>query len=103
MIASYCKADLKKQVTGAALDLSLLPSTVSGQEGLEAIMSLIEGFVRLGGYFMQIDIADTETLKQAQAHPEQYPALSVRVSGWNARFATLNKEWQDMIIERDSK
>lgn len=52
---------------------------------------------------MQIDIADTETLKQAQAHPEQYPALSVRVSGWNARFATLNKEWQDMIIERDSK
>lgn len=103
VIASYCKADLKKQVTGAALDLSLLPSTVSGQEGLEAIMSLIEGFVRLGGYFMQIDIADTETLKQAQAHPEQYSALSVRVSGWNARFATLNKEWQDMIIERDSK
>ena len=51
---------------------------------------------------MQIDVADTKILKQAQEHPEQFPTLSVRVSGWNARFATLNKEWQDMIIERDA-
>ena len=35
-------------------------------------------------------------------HPEEYKTLSVRVSGWNARFVTLNKEWQDMIIERTS-
>ncbi len=102
IVASYCKADLKKQVTGAALDISLLPSTVSGEDGLEAVMGLIMGFVHLGGYFMQIDVADTKILKQAQEHPEQFPTLSVRVSGWNARFATLNKEWQDMIIERDA-
>ena len=37
-------------------------------------------------------------LKAAQERPEEYLNLSVRVSGWNARFVTLNREWQDMII-----
>ena len=40
IVASYCKANLKKQVTGAALDISLLPSTVSGEDGLEAVMGM---------------------------------------------------------------
>ena len=62
--------------------------------------SLIGGFVSLGGHFMQLDIADSLLLKKAQDCPEEYQNLSVRVSGWNARFVTLNKKWQDMIIER---
>lgn len=98
IIKSYCKADLTRTVSGAALDIKLLPSAVNGENGTESIMSLIRGFVKLGGHFMQPDIADTALLKEAQAHPEDYPNLSVRVSGWNARFVTLNKDWQDMII-----
>lgn len=98
IIKSYCKADLKRTVSGAALDIKLLPSAVNGENGIEAIISLIKGFVSLGGHFMQLDIADTELLKAAQEKPEEYQNLSVRVSGWNARFVTLNKEWQDMII-----
>ena len=98
IIKSYCKADLKRTVSGAALDIKLLPSAVNGENGIEAIISLITGFVALGGHFMQLDIADAELLKEAQLHPENYQNLSVRVSGWNARFVTLNKEWQDMII-----
>lgn len=98
IIRSYCKANLKRTVSGAALDIKLLPSAVSGEKGLEAVISLLRGFVALGGHFMQLDIADAEMLKAAQAHPENYQNLSVRVSGWNARFVTLNKEWQDMII-----
>ena len=47
---------------------------------------------------MQPDIIDASVLKDAQKHPENYRTLSVRVSGWNARFVTLNKEWQDMVI-----
>lgn len=98
IIKSYCKPDLKKMVSGAALDIKLLPSAVHGENGAEAIASLIRGFVALGGHFMQLDIADSELLKEAQKKPEEYQNLSVRVSGWNARFVTLNKEWQDMII-----
>jgi len=61
------------------------------------------GFVELGGYFLQIDVMDAEVLKAAQENPEAHKTLSVRVSGWNARFVTLNKEWQNMIIERTAQ
>ena len=98
IIRSYCKSDLKRMRTGAALDIRLLPKAVNGENGLQAIISLIKGFVALGGSFMQLDIADTELLKEAQAHPENFQTMSVRISGWNARFVTLNKQWQDMII-----
>lgn len=98
VIRSYCKADLSKQTTGAALDIRLLPNDVKGEKGIKTISALIQGFVALGGYFMQIDVADGEILKDAQSHPENYPALAVRISGWNARFVTLSKEWQDMVI-----
>ena len=98
VIKSYCKADLKRTASGAALDVRLLPATVNKDSGIAAIVSLIRGFVMLGGFFMQLDIADAELLKLAQEHPEDYQSLSVRVSGWNARFVTLNKDWQDMII-----
>lgn len=100
VIKSYCKADLTKTVTGSALDVQLLPATMEGEEGLKAIESLLRGFITLGGYFMQIDVADPDLLKKAQEHPEDYPTLSVRVSGWNARFATLDEKWQRMVIER---
>lgn len=101
IIRSYCKADLSKLATGAALDIKLLPSSVEGEDGLQALIALIRGFVALGGFFMQPDIVDATLLREAQKHPESYQTLSVRVSGWNARFVTLNKEWQDMVIEQN--
>ncbi len=100
VIKSHCKADLKKQYTGAALDLCFVPSTLDNENATDAISGLIKSFCALGGFFMQIDTADRELLINAQKNPTEYPNLSVRVSGWNARFATLSKEWQDMIIER---
>lgn len=101
IIRSYCKADLSKLATGAALDMKLLPSSVQGEDGIGALISLMRGFVALGGFFMQPDVVDAALLREAQAHPENYQTLSVRVSGWNARFVTLNKEWQDMVIEQN--
>ena len=101
IIRSYCKCHLKRMVTGAALDIKLIPSNVSGEDGLQALISLMRGFVSLGGCFMQLDVIDASVLREAQRHPENYQTLSVRVSGWNARFVTLNKEWQDMIISQN--
>jgi len=101
IIRSYCKADLAKLATGAALDIRLLPSSVEGEDGIGALVALMRGFVSLGGFFMQPDVVDASLLREAQAHPESYQTLSVRVSGWNARFVTLNKEWQDMVIEQN--
>jgi len=101
IIRSYCKSNLAKLASGAALDIKLLPSSVEGEDGITALVALMRGLVALGGFFMQPDIVDTSILKEAQEHPENYQTLSVRVSGWNARFVTLNKEWQDMVIEQN--
>ncbi len=98
MIRSYAAADLRRQVTGAALDCKLLPSSVAGEDGLDALVAILRGFVTEGGFFLQPDVADAQILRDAQEHPENYQTLSVRVSGWNARFVTLCREWQDMVI-----
>lgn len=102
LIKSYCKLNLEKQVTGAALDLKFLPSVVKSECGTDALIGLMRGFVSLGGCFLQPDVVDNSILFEAQKHPEEYTSLSIRVSGWNARFVTLDKEWQDMVIEKTS-
>ena len=100
IVSSYCKADFTKLATGAALDLKLRPSSVRGDDGLQALMALLRGLVVLEGFFMQPDVTDVEILREAQEHPEAHQNLSVRVSGWNARFVTLCREWQDMVIDQ---
>ena len=103
VIRSYCKIDLPRLACGAALDVTLLPGTVKGPHGVDAITGLIRGFAALGGFFMQMDVTDPAVLRKAQEHPDEYRNLSVRVSGWSARFVTLSREWQQMIIERDAQ
>lgn len=103
IIRSYCKADLEKQSCGAALDIRIFPDTLRGENGIAALKALLRGFVQLNGCFMQLDTVDAQTLREAQRDPETYKTLSVRVSGWNARFITLEKEWQSMIIERTAQ
>lgn len=103
IIKSYCKSDLALQSCGAALDIKLFPQSISGENGIRSLVSLMDGFVSLGGFFMQLDAVDAETLLAAQREPQKYKTLSVRVSGWNARFVTLNQEWQNMIIQRTTQ
>ena len=100
IIRSHCAADLSRLTCGTALDIKLEPGCTRGEAGLEGIKALIMGFIALGGFFMQIDVIDDGVLRDAQAHPENYPTLAVRISGWSARFVTLDENWQRMIIER---
>jgi formate C-acetyltransferase len=100
VLRSYCKLDFTRTPNGATLELKIHPESVKGEKGVAALVGLLKGFVALGGWYVHVDVMDTELLRDAQAHPEKYPNLSVRVAGWSARFATLNKQWQDMVIER---
>jgi len=100
VIRSHCAVDFSRLPCGTALDLKILPQSVKGEAGLQALVGLMRSFVQLGGIFMQTDVVDNALLRDAQEHPEKYPNLSVRISGWSARFATLSRDWQDMIITR---
>ena len=92
--------DFSKSPSGATLELKILPSSVKGENGIKALVALMKTFREKRGFYMHVDVVDTATLIDAQRHPEKYPNLPVRVSGWSARFTTLCKEWQDMIIQR---
>ncbi len=85
---------------GTALNLNLSPLAIASQEGLEKLASTVEAFFVLGGRHVQFNPLDRETLKDAQAHPERYPDLTVKVSGYSARFVELSRSLQDDIIKR---
>ncbi len=97
---SYCKMDFTKLPGIGPFELKVLPASVVGEKGIDTMVSLIKAFLDMGGCFLHIDVVDSSVLIDAQRHPEKYPNLAVRISGWSARFATLNKQWQDMIINR---
>ncbi|MBI4285083.1 MAG: hypothetical protein HY670_04170 [Chloroflexi bacterium] len=76
------------------------PSALKGMEGTKKFLSLIETYFDLGGYHAQFNCVSGETLRDAQAHPESYRNLVVRVAGFSAYFVTLDKETQDELVKR---
>ena len=100
VLNSYCKLDFTRCPNGATVELKVLPDSVKDENGIAALVALAKTFREKGGFYMHIDGVDSATLIDAQMHPEKYPNLPVRVAGWSARFTTLCKEWQDMVIQR---
>lgn len=99
-ILSATKIDATRFACDAALDLGLLPSAVSGEDGLEAMCGLLMTFVKRGGHALHINVFDGSTLRNAQAHPEKYQDLQIRVCGWNVLWNNINKEEQDGFIRQ---
>lgn len=100
VIASQTKVDFTRLPNGATLELKLHPTAVIDDEGLTALVTLLRVYCQLGGWYLNVDVVDSATMIEAQRYPERYPNFTVRVSGWSARFNTLSKEWQDMVIQR---
>ncbi len=64
------------------------------------LVNMIDGYVENGGHHLNVNVFNRETLMDAQAHPELYPQLTVRVSGYAVNFNKLSKEQQDEVISR---
>lgn len=85
---------------GTLFNMKFHPSALKGQSGLESFAALVRGYFDQKGSHMQFNVVSRETLLDAQAHPENYKSLVVRVAGYSALFTTLSKSLQDDIIKR---
>lgn len=87
-------------VQGTLLNMKLDPQMVNNENGIRQIMALLKSLCTLGVYHVQFNVVDQKKLLEAQAHPEEYRNLLVRVAGYTAFFVELGKEVQDDIIAR---
>ena len=85
---------------GTALDVRFHPSAIQGEAGTMNLQSFIKTYMEQGGIEIQFNVVDSETLRKAQLHPENYKDLIVRVWGFSAYFVTLTKDYQDNVIAR---
>lgn len=85
---------------GRLINVKLSPSCVKGEEGTKKLVQFIEAWRDLKLWHIQFNVLNTETLREAQKHPENYRNLLVRIAGYSAYFTELTKDLQDDIISR---
>jgi formate C-acetyltransferase len=64
------------------------------------LINLMDGYFAKGGHHLNVNVLTQDTLLDAQKHPEKYPQLTVRISGYAVNFIKLSKKQQDEIISR---
>ncbi|MEN6326557.1 MAG: formate C-acetyltransferase [Syntrophomonas sp.] len=87
---------------GISFTFSTVPSALGNNRDsqISNLRALLQGYFSQEAHHINVNVVNVETLKEAMEHPEQYPDLTIRVSGYAVHFTKLNREQQEEIIMR---
>jgi formate C-acetyltransferase len=85
---------------GTILNLKFHPSALEGEARVQKFLAMIRAYFDLKGFQVQFNVISADMLRAAQAHPDQYRNLVVKVAGYSALFSTLDRKLQDQLIAR---
>ena len=100
LVKSFAKPDLINVINGGPLTIEFHDSVFRNDEAIKKAATLVQAYIRWGGHQLQLNTVNSDTLRDAQQHPEKYKNLIVRVWGWSGYFVELDKCYQDHIIKR---
>ena len=100
--ASVAKIPYRDAADGISLTATLTPMSLGRVEGdrVENLVAILDAFFSATGYHMNVNVLDRDTLLDAVEHPEKYPSLTIRVSGYAVNFVRLTREQQMDVINR---
>ena len=87
---------------GVSNTFSIVPNALgkSAQERITNLVSILDGYFVQGAHHLNVNVMDRQVLLDAMEHPEQYPTLTIRVSGYAVNFNRLSREQQLEVIKR---
>lgn len=101
-LASVAKIPFMDSQDGISNTFTIVPSALGKTEDEREsnLIALLDGYTSKGGFHLNVNVFDRDLLLDAQKHPELYPQLTIRVSGYAVNFIKLTKEQQDEVISR---
>ena len=99
---SVAKLPYKDSLDGISYTVSIAPQKghLTDQELLDAAVQAFDLYFGRGGFHMNLNVIDKETLRDAMENPDKYPQLTIRVSGYAVNFVRLTREQQRDVISR---